>query len=76
MPPLDPLRARDEDPYEMFWVHHYDYFLQHGYLLRPRYRPDWVPARLKPENKTQARWAIILGGFEDELCSYVSANMF
>ncbi|KAF8916470.1 kinase-like domain-containing protein [Mucidula mucida] len=70
MPALDPLRARNEDPYEMFWVDHYDYFLQHGYLLRPRYQPDWAPARLQPENKQQARWAIILGGFEDELTSY------
>ncbi|KAF9027747.1 hypothetical protein BDZ89DRAFT_1015482 [Hymenopellis radicata] len=70
MPPLDPLRERGELHCEMFWVQHYSYLLQHGYLLRPRYQPDWVPARLKPENKKQARWAIIIGGFEDELSSY------
>ncbi len=74
MPPLDPLRERGESAWEMFWVHHYSYLLQHGYLLRPRYQPDWAPARLQPENKKLAKWSIIIGmGFEDEVASYVSA---
>ncbi|KAJ7228306.1 hypothetical protein GGX14DRAFT_612096 [Mycena pura] len=29
---------------EVFWRDHYDYILEHGYKLRPRYRPDWVPS--------------------------------
>ncbi|KAJ7228318.1 hypothetical protein GGX14DRAFT_412691, partial [Mycena pura] len=29
---------------EVFWRDHYDYILEHGYELRPRYRPDWVPS--------------------------------
>ncbi|KAF8916473.1 kinase-like domain-containing protein [Mucidula mucida] len=56
----------------MFWVQHYSYLLQHGYLLRPRYQPDWIPARLKPENKTRAKWSIMLGtDFEDEVPSFL-----
>ncbi|KAJ7652091.1 kinase-like domain-containing protein [Mycena polygramma] len=31
-------------PFEVFWRDHCDHILQHGYELRPRYRPDWVPS--------------------------------
>ncbi|KAJ7220640.1 hypothetical protein GGX14DRAFT_354612 [Mycena pura] len=31
-------------PCELFWRDNYDHILQHGYKLRPRYHPDWVPS--------------------------------
>ncbi|KAJ7652088.1 hypothetical protein DFH06DRAFT_995717 [Mycena polygramma] len=31
-------------PFEVFWRDHFHHILQHGYELRPRYRPDWVPS--------------------------------
>ncbi|KAL4065250.1 hypothetical protein J3A83DRAFT_4360518 [Scleroderma citrinum] len=30
--------------FEMWWVQHYEWFKGQGYLLRPRYAPDWVPS--------------------------------
>ena len=48
----------DEDPrlvfethtgIEQFWVDRQDLFHSHGYTLRPRYRPGWIPSwRLDP----------------------------
>jgi len=29
---------------EAFWRENYQFLLDHGYLLRPRYSPDWVPS--------------------------------
>ncbi|KAG6822717.1 hypothetical protein H0H92_012829, partial [Tricholoma furcatifolium] len=29
---------------EVFWRQHYQVFKNHGYTLRPRYRPDWIPS--------------------------------
>ncbi|KAJ3715367.1 kinase-like domain-containing protein [Lentinula raphanica] len=29
---------------EIFWRDHYDWLKSNGYLLRPRYHPDWVPS--------------------------------
>ncbi|KAI0634040.1 kinase-like protein [Trametes polyzona] len=31
---------------ETFWKERYKYLLDHGYLLRPRYSPDWEPSWL------------------------------
>lgn len=28
---------------ELFWRDRYDWLKQHGYTLRTRYKPDWVP---------------------------------
>ena len=30
--------------WEIFWRDHWDWLQQKGYLLRPRYKPDWVPS--------------------------------
>ncbi|KAJ3712460.1 kinase-like domain-containing protein [Lentinula raphanica] len=30
--------------FEIFWRDHYDWLKGKGYLLRPRYHPDWVPS--------------------------------
>ncbi|KAJ3824527.1 hypothetical protein F5880DRAFT_367262 [Lentinula raphanica] len=30
--------------HEIIWRDHYDWFKSKGYLLRPRYRPDWIPS--------------------------------
>lgn len=30
--------------YEVFWRERYDFLKQHGYQLRPRFAPDWVPS--------------------------------
>jgi hypothetical protein len=29
---------------EYFWRHHQPWLAQRGYMLRPRYRPDWQPS--------------------------------
>ncbi|KAL4061838.1 hypothetical protein V8B97DRAFT_1999172 [Scleroderma yunnanense] len=29
---------------EIWWSQHYEWFKGHGYLLRPRYAPGWVPS--------------------------------
>ncbi|KAF5326602.1 hypothetical protein D9611_000733 [Ephemerocybe angulata] len=31
------------DEGEVYWRDHYDWLLESGYQLRPRYKPDWVP---------------------------------
>lgn len=30
--------------YEVFWRDHYVWLKQTGYLLRPRYNPEWIPS--------------------------------
>ncbi|KAF4588476.1 hypothetical protein EYR40_010027 [Pleurotus pulmonarius] len=41
--PQKDLRGRlSED--EVFWRDHYDWLLECGYQLQPRYRPDWKPS--------------------------------
>ncbi|KNZ74345.1 hypothetical protein J132_07203 [Termitomyces sp. J132] len=39
-------------PAELFWRKHCQYLEDHGYTLRPRYRPDWRPSWLD----TSKRW--------------------
>ena len=29
---------------ELFWRDRYEWLSKHGYMLRPRYKPDWVPS--------------------------------
>lgn len=29
---------------EIWWRDHFHEIKSHGYILRPRYRPDWVPS--------------------------------
>ncbi|KAH7920628.1 hypothetical protein BV22DRAFT_1097836 [Leucogyrophana mollusca] len=29
---------------ELWWHNHYQFFKDHGYLLRPRYAPGWIPS--------------------------------
>ncbi|KAF8829564.1 hypothetical protein HHX47_DHR3000920 [Lentinula edodes] len=31
-------------PNETWWVEHFDYLKEHGYVMRPRYRPGWKPS--------------------------------
>lgn len=31
-------------PYEFFWRDHQQWLEEKGYMLRPRYRPGWVPS--------------------------------
>lgn len=31
-------------PSEKFWRDRYNWLEQEGYILRPRYKPDWVPS--------------------------------
>ncbi|KAF6754147.1 other/AgaK1 protein kinase [Ephemerocybe angulata] len=44
--------------HEIYWRDRYDWLLEHGYRLRPRYHPDWVPS-WKTNSKLTA------GGTED-----------
>ncbi|KAG6836482.1 hypothetical protein H0H93_007651 [Arthromyces matolae] len=38
-------------PKEVFWREHYAYLKEHGYTLRDRYHPDWVPSWIKDPSK-------------------------
>lgn len=41
-------RSRHEQPelrsYEIFWRDHQEWLAGQGYMLRPRYKPDWTPS--------------------------------
>ncbi|KAF7304803.1 Protein kinase domain-containing protein [Mycena kentingensis (nom. inval.)] len=39
---------------EIFWRDHYDHILKHGYRLRSRYKPDWVPSWKYPSGQYTA----------------------
>lgn len=41
LPPHDPNTLF---PDELFWRDHQVWLEEKGYMLRPRYRPDWVPS--------------------------------
>ncbi|KAJ6538806.1 hypothetical protein DFH09DRAFT_1397385 [Mycena vulgaris] len=41
-------------PNEAFWRNHQVWLQEYGYMLRPRYRPDWVPSRYA--TGTERRW--------------------
>lgn len=46
---MSPTRTTDSEDKELlegekYWRDHYDWLLQSGYQLRPRYRPGWVPS--------------------------------
>lgn len=44
---LDAFPRLEEDqltPNEMWWSQHFDWLKDCGYLLRPRYAPNWVPS--------------------------------
>ncbi|KAJ7078432.1 kinase-like domain-containing protein [Mycena belliarum] len=45
--PYSHLRRSDEQ----FWVANQPFLLAHGYQLRPRYRPDWVPSWILKESR-------------------------
>ena len=38
-------------PREQFWVEQQPFLLAHGYRLRPRYDPAWVPSWKLPSEK-------------------------
>ena len=40
----DPLDGEQLASPELWWSQHYQWFKDNGYLLRPRYAPDWVPS--------------------------------
>ena len=44
LPGLLPLEKGGLDGGEAFWRENYQFLLDHGYQLRPRYSPNWVPS--------------------------------
>lgn len=38
-------------PHETFWRDHQVWLQKRGYMLRPRYHPDWVPSSLSRSKK-------------------------
>lgn len=38
-------------PTETFWANHQTWLKEAGYLLRPRYQPDWVASWIKDPSK-------------------------
>ncbi|KAJ7475413.1 kinase-like domain-containing protein [Mycena galericulata] len=53
--PAPPGTYRDllDGPNEPFWHDHCDWLKERGYLLRPRYRPDWVPSWIENPKKNK-----------------------
>ncbi|PPR03001.1 hypothetical protein CVT24_012330 [Panaeolus cyanescens] len=41
---INDLIEDERTPSERFWVQHYNFLLQRGYKLRPRYDPQWIPS--------------------------------
>ena len=39
-----PLKPGELDQDEVWWRDHQVWLQERGYVLRPRYRPDWVPS--------------------------------
>ena len=39
-----PLKPGELDENEIWWRDHQVWLQERGYMLRPRYRPDWVPS--------------------------------
>ncbi|KAJ3966643.1 kinase-like domain-containing protein [Lentinula raphanica] len=41
---LPPVDANGLSVYDKWWIKHFEYFKDHGYMMRPRYRPGWKPS--------------------------------
>ncbi|KAJ3867624.1 hypothetical protein EV359DRAFT_34082 [Lentinula novae-zelandiae] len=39
-----PVDRRTLDDSELWWSGHFEYLKEHGYMMRPRYRPGWKPS--------------------------------
>lgn len=53
--------------YEIYWRDHQEWLAERGYMLRPRYKPDWVPS-WKDTNENPAI-------FEDGMPMQVRTNL-
>jgi hypothetical protein len=42
--PAPKRKAGDLPPAEQIWRDNYEWLSSRGYLLRPRYKPDWTPS--------------------------------
>lgn len=40
----DPSNDEQIKPYERFWRDHQRWLQEKGYMLRPRFRPEWIPS--------------------------------
>ncbi|KAG6818621.1 hypothetical protein H0H93_003387 [Arthromyces matolae] len=47
--------SEELDGIESFWRDHYEYLKEHGYTLRDRYRPGWVPSWIKDPSKKASK---------------------
>ena len=59
-------------PAESFWAEHYTYLLTMGFLLRPRYSPDWKPSWILPDGSTRPE---PLSMFEDAYLLFVRPSI-
>ncbi|KAJ3760686.1 kinase-like domain-containing protein [Lentinula raphanica] len=41
---LPPFDANGLSLNDKWWIKHFEYFKEHGYMMRPRYRPGWKPS--------------------------------
>ncbi|KAJ7102602.1 hypothetical protein B0H15DRAFT_876211 [Mycena belliarum] len=55
---------------EKWWVEHQPFLLSHGYALRPRYDPNWIPTWELPGNE-----ALLPSRFEDSLPIPIPGNV-
>ncbi|KAJ7652060.1 hypothetical protein DFH06DRAFT_995816 [Mycena polygramma] len=46
--PINVQYSRTPSPHEQFWIDHQQFLFSRGYLLRPRFRPGWVPSWTLP----------------------------
>ena len=45
---------------ELWWSQHYHWLKDNGYLLRPRYAPDWIPSW----ERNNTNWVLCEDGHE------------
>ncbi|KAF8907790.1 kinase-like domain-containing protein [Mucidula mucida] len=62
-------KKRDQRDFDIFWVSHYYFLAERGYILSSRYHPDWVPMRLKHRWLSKTTRTCI-GEFEDEVSPF------
>ena len=64
----DRILPEELDPREVWWRDRYKQLSNNGYLLRPRYSPQWVPS-WKTSNKD---WTHCEDGKRLEVCKFFS----
>ncbi|KAK0502057.1 hypothetical protein EDD18DRAFT_1065378 [Armillaria luteobubalina] len=62
----------DRTSSELFWVKHQPFLAELGYMLRPRYHPDWHPSWIRKDGTKRWRFRAT---FEDEHIPFVGIGI-